>query len=189
MAGTHFQNKFTPGNTPSQQAADILQAKFPSKAGDTAQVVFHTTTPITAANEAAINHVVDRLRPLRTSRALRDRLARAPTRSSARLGNIAFALVQFDHRRRPTCPAAPSRRHHTAEAAAAAGFQVELGGEPDLVGGGTAAPGAERGHRHHGRILIMLLAFGSVVAMGLPMITALFGLASASRCWNCSRTS
>ena len=63
VAGTHFQNKFTSGDTPSQQAADILQARFPSEAGDTADVVFRTSTPI-AANEDAINQVVDSLRPL-----------------------------------------------------------------------------------------------------------------------------
>ena len=51
MVGTHFQNKFTAGNTQSQQAADLLSARFPAKAGDTADVVFHTATPI-AANQA-----------------------------------------------------------------------------------------------------------------------------------------
>src|ERR1700733_15963981 len=62
VVGTHFENKFTAGNTPSQQATDILQAKFPSKAGDTADVVFHTTAPITSpANEAAIARVVTSL--------------------------------------------------------------------------------------------------------------------------------
>ena len=43
VVGTHFENKFTAGNTPSQQAQNILQARFPSKSGDTADVVFHTT--------------------------------------------------------------------------------------------------------------------------------------------------
>ena len=45
VVGTHFENKFTAGNTPSQQASNILQATFPSKSGDTADVVFHTAAP------------------------------------------------------------------------------------------------------------------------------------------------
>ena len=63
VVGTTFKNKFTSGNTPSQQAADILQAKFPHQAGDTAQVVFHTATPITQ-NQAAIEGVVSSLEGL-----------------------------------------------------------------------------------------------------------------------------
>ena len=40
----------------------------------------------------------------------------------------------------------------------------------------TAAPGPSEGIGVTAAVLIMLLAFGSVVAMGLPIITALFGL-------------
>ena len=39
VVGTRFENKFTSGNTESQQAANLLNAKFPSQAGDFAQVV------------------------------------------------------------------------------------------------------------------------------------------------------
>src|ERR1700721_4295888 len=42
VVGTHFEHKFTAGNTPSQQAQNILQSRFPSKYGDTADVLFHT---------------------------------------------------------------------------------------------------------------------------------------------------
>ena len=33
VVGTHFKNKFTAGNTPSQQAQNILAARFPSQVG------------------------------------------------------------------------------------------------------------------------------------------------------------
>ena len=59
LVGTRFQNNFTAGNTPSQQAANILDSRFPTRSGDTADVVFHTTAPVTsAANRAAIAAVV-----------------------------------------------------------------------------------------------------------------------------------
>src|ERR1700691_3384974 len=47
LVGTHFQNDFTAGNTPSQQAANILDSRFPTRSGDTADVVFHASAPIT----------------------------------------------------------------------------------------------------------------------------------------------
>ena len=63
MVGTTFKNKFTSGDTPSQQAQNILQQRFPSKSGDTADIVFRTTTPI-SDNQAAINKVIDSVQPL-----------------------------------------------------------------------------------------------------------------------------
>ena len=65
LVGTRFQNNFTAGNTPSQQAANILDSRFPTRSGDTADVVFHTSAPVTSAtNRAAIAAVVAQLRPL-----------------------------------------------------------------------------------------------------------------------------
>ena len=52
---------------------------------------------------------------------------------------------------------------------------MELGGSP-ISAAATAAPGPSEGIGITAAILIMLLAFGSVVAMGLPVITALAGL-------------
>ena len=63
----------------------------------------------------------------------------------------------------------------TAEAAAHPGFQVALGGYP-ISSVAKVSPGASEGIGITAAIIIMLLAFGSVVAMGLPIITALFGL-------------
>ena len=56
------------------------------------------------------------------------------------------------------------------------GFEVSLGGNPisNVV---TASPGSSEGIGITAAIIIMLIAFGSVVAMGLPIITALVGVA------------
>ena len=64
---------------------------------------------------------------------------------------------------------------NTAQAAAHPGFAVATRRRPDLAVS-TAAPGPSEGIGITAAILIMLLAFGSVVAMGLPIITALVGL-------------
>ncbi len=174
VAGTHFQNKFSSGDTPSQQAADILQAKFPSKAGDTAQVVFHTSTPI-AANEDAINHVVDSLRPLAHVQSVTGPFSPDGAHQVSTHSNIAYAVVQFDTTTANLPAGAINDVIKTAQAAQRPGFQVELGGAP-ISSVAAAAPGASESIGILAAILIMLLAFGSVVAMGLPIITALFGL-------------
>ena len=74
-------------------------------------------------------------------------------------------------RRRPssgwsTRPSGPARRASTSQ----------LGGTPiGLVDHGWR-PGPSEGIGVTAAMLIMLIAFGSVVAMGLPILTALFGL-------------
>ncbi len=90
-------------------------------------------------------------------------------------GDIAFAQVQFTTDTADIPIPAIDKVITTAQAAAHDGFQVELGGSP-ISAAATAAPGPSEGIGITAAILIMLLAFGSVVAMGLPVFTALAGL-------------
>jgi RND superfamily putative drug exporter len=176
LVGTHFRNDFTAGNTPSQQAANILDSRFPTRSGDTADVVFHTAAPVTStANRAAVTVVVRQLRPLTHVVAVTSPFSSAGAHQVARDDHIAYAVVQFD----TTSDHLPARSVKAvitaAEAADHSGFSVALGGNPisTVI---TAAPGPSEGIGVTAAVLIMLLAFGSVVAMGLPIITALFGL-------------
>ena len=176
LVGTRFENNFTAGNTPSQQAANILAARFPAQAGDTADVVFHTTAPITAAsNRAAIAGVVRAVRPLAHVVSVTSPLSASGAHQIARDGHIAYAVVQFDQTADFLPAPAVKAVVSAAEAADHPGFAVALGGSP-ISAVITAAPGPSEGIGITAAILIMLLAFGSVVAMGLPIITALFGL-------------
>src|SRR3546814_7833006 len=55
-----------------------------------------------------------------------------------------------------------------------AGATVDLGGDPVIVG-----PEQEFGSEAFGMLaamVILLIAFGSVLAMGLPLVTAIFGI-------------
>jgi RND superfamily putative drug exporter len=176
VAGTHFQNKFTSGNTPSQQAATILDARFPGLVGNTADVVFHTTGPISnGANRADIEAVMRQLAPLASVRSVSSPFSSAGAHQIAPHANIAFAVVQFTTTTDALPAAAVRAVIKTAQAADHPGFDVELGGSP-ISSVAVAAPGPSEGIGVSAAILIMLLAFGSVVAMGLPIITALFGL-------------
>ena len=63
----------------------------------------------------------------------------------------------------------------TAEAARASGFDVELGGQPiEFVL--APGPGSTEFIGVAAAIVILLLAFGSAIAMGLPIVTALVGI-------------
>ncbi|HSZ38109.1 MAG TPA: MMPL family transporter [Acidimicrobiales bacterium] len=172
--GTTFKNKFTAGNTPSQQSQNILQERFPSKSGDTADIVFHTSTPI-RDNQAAITDVIDKVRPLPYVQGVTSPFSAEGAHQIAPRDNIAYAEIQFTTDTADIPTGAVKSVISAAQGAATHGLQVELGGSP-ISAAATAAPGPSEGIGITAALLIMLLAFGSVVAMGLPVITALAGL-------------
>ena len=105
MVGTDYKNKFTAGNTPSQQALNILQQRFPSQAGDSADIVFHTATPI-ADNKAAIDDVLSRVRPMPYVEGVTSPFSAAGrTRSRRTATSPRASAIQHRHRRHP------DRRH------------------------------------------------------------------------------
>jgi putative drug exporter of the RND superfamily len=174
MAGSAFSNNLSGG---TQEVQQILSANFPSQAGSPAQVVVTTGTPFTdAANEARTARLVAALRPLSHVSAVVSPLSPAGAAQVSQDGHIAYVRVQFDEQAGNLPTAAIKKVVSTAESFKAPGYQVAIGGQAiGLVAG--AKPGSSEGIGILGAIIIMLLAFGSVVAMGLPIITALFGIA------------
>ena len=177
MVGADFKDKLNGGHSESQQAQDLLRANFPSQAGDSAQVVFHT-------DHADLRPGQHRPRSTRSSTKLEalPHVAgvQSPTAPAGQFqishdGHIAYATVQFD-KETPDIPKADLQRIvDVAEAARAAGFEVELGGQP-ISAVQKPAFGASEGIGILAAIIILLVAFGSVIAMGLPIVTALFGI-------------
>ncbi|MGH2718497.1 MAG: MMPL family transporter, partial [Actinomycetota bacterium] len=90
-------------------------------------------------------------------------------------GHTAYTVVQFDNISANLPLDSIKAVINKANAAAHPGFEVEEGGVPiDLVD--FAVPGKSEGIGVAAAIIILLVAFGSVVAMGLPVIVALLGV-------------
>jgi RND superfamily putative drug exporter len=175
-AGSAFTNNLTGGPQPVQQ---ILNQAFPAQAGSPAQVVITTTGPITAASvEARTAQLVAALTPLAHVSQVVSPFSPAGAHQISRDGHIAYVQIDFDQQAGNLPSAAIKKVISVAEAFGAPGYHVALGGQAiSLVA--AAAPGPAEGIGILAAIIIMLLAFGSVVAMGLPIITAVFGIAVA----------
>ncbi|MFY9890505.1 MAG: MMPL family transporter [Streptosporangiaceae bacterium] len=175
--GSRFNDNFTGGNAPSQQAANLLAARFPRQSGDTADVVLHSAAgPLTSpAGAAVIGKLTNALRPLATVTAVRSPLASGGRDQLSRDQRTGFIVVQFNAVAADLPGSAVSRVVTVARSFARPGLQVAVGGAPveNVV---SAAPGSSEGFGITAAVIIMLLAFGSVVAMGLPIITALVGV-------------
>jgi len=177
--GTNFSSSLSSGNSESSQVQNILAAKLPSQAGSPAQVVISTTDPVSdAANQATTAKLVDELRTLPHVASVVSPFSAQGSHQIAANGHIAYARVQFDEQAGDLPHSAISKVIETAQSSDAPGYHVALGGEA-ISEVAAAAPGSSEGFGILAAIIIMLLAFGSVVAMGLPIITALFGIAIA----------
>jgi RND superfamily putative drug exporter len=177
LVGTRFENKFTSGNVPSQQALNLLQSRFPAAAGDQAQVVFKTAEPVSSAsNRAAIERLAQELRGLPYVASVLSPFTPQGAFQISRDGHIAYLTLIFTKSTYLLPKSAVEGVIHTAQAAAHPGFTVALGGNP-ISAVAAASPGPAEGIGVTAAIVIMLVAFGSVVAMGLPIAIALIGLA------------
>jgi len=181
MAGGELHDEFNIPGVESQQALDVLQATFPAQAGARAQVVLHTDSGTLSdpANKAAVAatfaeisslpHVVGAVDPVAAA------AKGAPGVVSAD-GTIALGAVQYDESAIDLGPEVYDQLQQATTTATKAGMQVEFGG--DLANQNERdTPGSE-GLGLLAAMIILVIAFGSIIAMGLSIGTALFGLGS-----------
>ncbi|NGO14726.1 MMPL family transporter [Streptomyces sp. HC44] len=157
----------------SQRAADTLKDRFPQETLLTSNIVYHSDEGLTGpAAKATLAEVRTDLAALPGVVTVSDPYdARGPTVSSD--GRTAFATVAFDSKDQIDAAQfdAVEKAH---EPARAAGLQVEydggLGGEKGDEGGGSEKLGVGLA------VLVLAIAFGSLVAMSLPVVVALAAL-------------
>jgi RND superfamily putative drug exporter len=170
-----FVNNFRLPGTESQRAYDLLKDRFPQQSGDTATVVFAVDhgRVLDAGNRPQIERVRAQIAKSSEVLAVGDPFAKgAPV---SRDGRITFAQIQF---RKAAGDVDPKLVKTMAESTLAldgrGGVQVALGG--DVIHWSTAQQGGA------GEIvgilvaaLVLFLTLG-IVAMGLPLLNALFAM-------------
>jgi RND superfamily putative drug exporter len=180
MAGSVFKDNLNGGtSTPSQQAATFLQRNFPSQAGDTAQVVFQTTAPVTAAAaRERITGTLAGLTRLPQVASVISPFAAGGAHQVSPDGHIAYGLVRFEGSGDAIADPVIQRVITRAQRAAGPGFAVQLGGAPVQK---VEKPkfGKSEALGILAAVLILLLAFGSVIAMVLPIVTAIVAVATS----------
>ena len=174
--GKRNANNFSLPNTDSQRAIDLLQGRFPAQAGDADQIVFRTRTRklTDASTRAVIAPALERIARLPHVAGVVSPYA-AGAHAVSKAGTIGFATVEFDQRANELPKAAIDRVINTAEAVRSPTLQVELGGQA-IKQAQQASLGFATGVGLAAAVVVLLLSFGSLLAMGLPIVTALFGL-------------
>jgi RND superfamily putative drug exporter len=171
-AGGVFDNSARVPGVESQHAADVLNNRFPSQGGQAARIVLHTD-----------NGRLDDAAPASTIERARARLAGGhdvagvtdpfAANSAAVSADGQTAYIDVSYALDELGAAQLDDAMAVTDEARAGGVDVELTGSlallaqdapsSELIGVGVA-------------IIVLLVAFGSVVAMGLPIATALMGI-------------
>jgi len=171
--GGSFSNDLSVDGTDSQAAHDALVEKFPEMSGDGMQVVVHDENGV--ATPRVRRHVDSALAAVRTQDAVAS--AQSPYTGSRPMvsadGSTAVATVRFTDR-------AADLDAESIEAAQAAFSSVEdLGVQVEFGGAALDTESGPSGSEVIGlaaAVLVLLVAFGSVFAMLVPLLSAVLAL-------------
>jgi RND superfamily putative drug exporter len=167
---------FSMPGTESQKAIDLLKGRFPEAAagGATARMVFGSPdgrTLTDPARKAAVEQVVGRLRAAPQVAGVVDPYQ---SRSVSPDGRVAYAQVVYKVSPIELTDAARNALTEAADSGRRAGLTVEIGGDAlvaipkqsatEIIGVAVAA-------------VVLIITFGSLIAAGLPLLTAILGIA------------
>jgi RND superfamily putative drug exporter len=173
VGGSYSQSFSLPG-TESQKANDLLQARFPAKAGDSGQIVFSDPSGVRNPTvQSRMSHVFADVAQVPGVTGVESPFLSAGARQVAKTGTVAYATVDFAKRDADITTQTLDSVRNVSQAARGNGLQIELGGRMFQRGPGL---GATELIGVVAAIIILLLVFGSVLAMGLPILIALFGI-------------
>ncbi|MBS1882456.1 MAG: MMPL family transporter, partial [Actinobacteria bacterium] len=175
--GADYSEEFKLPASDSTAAYELLENNFPQQSGGTATIVWRAENGVEspavqkkmegvfkAVEEQP--HVTEVASPYKGG---------GGAGAIAEDGKIAYATIQYDVQGNKLNKDNTRKIIDTAQAASGNGLDVQLGGQP-IEEAKEETGDASFGIGLLAAIIILLIAFGSVVAMGLPIITALFSL-------------
>src|SRR4051794_29344900 len=174
--GADFSEEFKLPASDSKEAFDLLENKFPQQSGETAQIVFESADGVESpAVKKKMEGVFAQVEGFPHVSEVASPYVQGGAAAVSDDGRIAYATVQFDVANNKLDKEKTREIIEIAEGAAGNGLVVQLGGNP------VQEAEQEEGDSTFGigllaAAIVLLLTFGSLVAMGLPLITALFAL-------------
>ena len=173
--GPNYTTNFTAPNTESTRAANLLKRQFPAQSGDTVQVVLRGTPSMADASvRGQVDDVRAALAKVPHVRAVSDPYATPG--GISRSGTIGLANAQLDTKAQDIANSVGQDMIDIAEQHTRGGLEVKLGGQLIQQSERPAPPASEL-IGILAAIVILLIAFGSVLAMVVPIVVALGGIA------------
>ncbi|WP_407917965.1 MMPL family transporter [Kitasatospora sp. NE20-6] len=163
----------------SQQAYDLMSERFPQAAADGARATIVFVAPegrqVTASdNRAVIERTVDEAGHASTVAAAVDPFTAGAVSKD---GTTAYTTVTFKEAANDLTDAEKQPVQAAIDQARATGMTVEVGG--DALGDQVEAGGAAEGIGTAVAAVVLVITFGSMVAAGLPLLSAVVGVGAS----------
>jgi RND superfamily putative drug exporter len=180
-AGTAYSNNFALPGTESTHALDLLKSAFPQQAGESDTIVWHVSTGTVRdpdVQQPVATMLADVARVPSVAGVSSPYVATGGTQIS-RDGRTAYATITFSGMGRQIPNADVHRVIDLAQGARTGDLEVELGGQAIQQVNGVSTSASE----FVGVVaaaVVLLIAFGSLLAMALPLVTAILSLVAAT---------
>jgi RND superfamily putative drug exporter len=178
-AGSAYSDSLILPGTGSTTALNLLQQAFPGHAGDQDTIVWRATGG--GADAPAVRaRITAMLGQVAAAPAVASVISPYSARGAAQVsrnGQIAYATVVFDAPQASLPGPDVTRVVHLAEAARAPGLQVDIGG-PAVENALRPSVGISAGVGVVAAAIVLFIAFGSLLAMLVPLIIAIAALVS-----------
>ena len=177
--GTAYSDSFSLPGTESTRALELLSSALPAQAGDSSTIVVHVangqvTDP---AVQKSVTAMLDKVAAAPSVTAVAGPYGPAGAGKISKDGRTAFATVSFSKLANDIPKADVQRVIDIAHSARSATLEVELGGNAIKQLEQTPPSNSEAiGLLAAG--VILFIAFGSLFAMALPLLTAVVALGS-----------
>ncbi|HET8669500.1 MAG TPA: MMPL family transporter [Candidatus Saccharimonadales bacterium] len=175
IVGDRFAMVLGLKDSDSQSSLDILDKRFEELSGATGNVVFKAKAGIDDPDvRKKINGLANQIERVGQVKAVVTPYDLTGVQQRSANGQIGYIAIQFDGRTEEIEKGTTDAIKAYASDTNTSQLQVETGGETFTINNGH---GTSEGLGMIAAAIILFVAFGSVVAMGLPLVTAICGVA------------
>ncbi|HET9168437.1 MAG TPA: MMPL family transporter [Actinospica sp.] len=179
--GDSYNTSFSMPGTDSTKALSLLQSMDAKAAGDSDQIVLHALGGAKLSDpdiQQSVEAMLGKVGKIHGIVAVSDPYAEVGGRPSGAIsadGTIGYSTVHFGGNQSTIKLDDVKSLVSTAQASASSKLEVELGGV-DIEGTEQSSTGSSEQVGYIAALIVLLLAFGSLVGALLPIVIAIFGL-------------
>ncbi|KUO09119.1 MMPL family transporter [Streptomyces sp. DSM 15324] len=175
--GGSYEDNFQLSDTQSAKGLDVLQEHDPQAGGYSAQIVLHDDQPLSALSSQMSTTVGD-LQKLPHVLSAQNPLSQTPTKVGpvSSDGKTGYITVRFDKQPNTLGDDYLHGVDQAVQPLRAAGADVEYGGSLGELARPKANDYLSEAIGFAVAVVVLLIGFGSVIAAGLPLVTALIGV-------------
>jgi RND superfamily putative drug exporter len=180
-AGSAYNDSFALPGTESTKALDLLSKAFPAAAGESDTIVWHVDqgTVKDAAVKTRLEGMLKQVAGSPEVASVTSPYTPAGAAQVSKDGKTAYATVSFSKQLDKLDPDNIKKVITLGENARTSGLDVELGGNA-IQQVNQSPPGSSELYGVVAAAIILFIAFGSLLAMVIPLITAVIALAAGT---------